>query len=178
MKNVKYKKLNKTVTAGMLLALGIVLPFLTMQLQGLGNKFLPMHLPVMLCGLVCGPFYGVAVGCILPVMRSAVFSMPVMYPEAVSMAFELGTYGLVLGAMYRGEKKEKLWYLYICLITAMLSGRIVWGIAKAVLMGFGKTPFTLGMFVAGGFTNAIPGIILQLVLIPVIVTILNKSNGK
>lgn len=175
---MKNTKLYKTVTAGMLLALGLVLPFLTMQLQGLGNRFLPMHLPVMLCGLICGPFYGLAVGIILPVMRSAIFSMPVMYPEAVSMAFELGTYGLVLGLMYRGAKKEKLWYLYACLLTAMLSGRIVWGVAKAVLMGFGKTPFTVEMFIAGGFVNAVPGIILQLVLIPVIMTTLNKIKGE
>ena len=175
---MKNKNLNKTITAGMFLALGLVLPFLTMQLQGLGNRFLPMHLPVMLCGLICGPFYGLAVGIILPVMRSAIFSMPVMYPEALSMAFELGTYGLVLGLMYRGAKKEKLWYLYICLITAMLSGRVVWGIAKAVLMGFGKTPFTVEMFIAGGFVNAVPGIILQLVLIPLIMTAINKVKTE
>ncbi len=172
---MKKKKVNKTVMAAMLLGVGLVLPFMTMQIKELGDSLLPMHLPVMLCGLVCGPVYGTGVGVILPVLRSLLFSMPPLYPASVWMALEMGTYGLVLGLMYRGTKKEKLWYLYVCLLTAMLSGRIVWGIAKSVLLGLGDKPFTMEMFVAGGFVDAVPGIILQLVLIPGIMTILKKK---
>lgn len=175
---MKQKPINKMVTSAMLLALGIVLPFLTMQIKEIGDTLLPMHMPVMLCGLVCGPVYGLAVGFILPVLRSLMFSMPPLYPVAVSMAFEMGTYGLVLGLMYRGANKGKLWYLYTCLITAMLSGRIVWGVAKTILMGMAGKPFTMEMFIVGGFTDAYPGIILQLVLVPVIIKLIEKIQSR
>ncbi len=175
---MKNNRLNKTVTAGVLLSLGLVLPFLTVQIKEIGDSLLPMHLPVLLCGFVCGPVYGAGVGLILPVLRSLLFSMPPLYPASVWMALELGTYGLVSGLMYRGEKKEKLWYVYLCLVTAMVSGRIVWGIAKTVLLGLGGKPFTMEMFLAGGFVDALPGIALQLILIPLIITALNKVRNS
>ena len=136
---------------------------------------LPMHIPVMLCGLICGWQYGLAVGFILPLLRSFLFGMPIPYPSAVSMAFELATYGFVSGFLYSRSKYRCLKALYRCMITAMISGRIVWGVTQAILLGFGGG-FTFSAFIAGAFLNAIPGIILQLILIPVIMVSLKRAK--
>ena len=88
-----------TLTA-MFLALGLVLPFLTGQIPQIGNMLLPMHIPVFLCGLICGWRYGAILGFILPILRNAVFGMPVLFPTGIAMAFELMTYGLVAGFLY------------------------------------------------------------------------------
>ena len=86
---MKNNTLKKTILAAMFLGLGLVLPFLTGQIKEIGNMLLPMHIPVLLCGLICGWQYGIAVGFIMPILRSFLFSMPHMFPNAVSMAFEL-----------------------------------------------------------------------------------------
>ena len=85
------------VLAGMFLALGLILPFLTVQIPELGSRLLPMHIPVLLCGFICGARYGLAVGFITPLLRSVLFSIPVLFPMAVSMAFELAAYGAIAG---------------------------------------------------------------------------------
>lgn len=61
-------------------------------------------------------------------------------------------------------------------MSAMFLGRIAWGISKAVLLGMSNEIFTASMFIAGGFIDAVPGIILQLVLIPSITAILIKRR--
>ena len=137
---------------------------------------LPMHLPVILCGLICGWKHGLAVGAVTPVLRSAVFSMPVMYPSAIAMAFELATYGFLVGFLFEKARWQCVKSLYRCLITAMIGGRIVWGIAMSVILGVGENGFTLTAFVTGAFLNAIPGIIAQLVLVPAIMLALNKTH--
>lgn len=167
-------KLKKLVLSAMFLAVGIILPFFTSQIKEIGDTLLPMHLPVMLCGLVCGPWWGLAVGFITPVFRSVLFGMPPLYPNAIWMAFELATYGGVIGLLYFHREKSSIGYLYFCLISAMIAGRIVWGIAKTLLLGLANKPFTFQMFIAGGITDAIPGIALQLILIPVIMGIIKK----
>ena len=111
----------------MLMAAGMILPFFTGQVPQIGNMLLPMHIPVLLCGLICGKEYGLAVGFILPLFRCMVFGMPVLFPTAVSMAFELMTYGFVSGLLYNGSKWQCIASLYRALIAAMLSGRLVWG---------------------------------------------------
>ena len=169
-------KFKKMVVASMLLALGMLLPLVTSQIKEIGDTLLPMHLPVLLCGFLCGPGYGLAVGLFLPFIKSAVFSMPPMYPNAVWMAFELASYGFVCGILYKRKKKPSTGYLYFCLITAMLSGRIVWGIVKAVLLGLGGKYFSLQAFIAGGFLDSLLGIVLQLILVPYIVKIENKQR--
>ncbi|MBO5746704.1 MAG: ECF transporter S component, partial [Clostridia bacterium] len=98
--------------------------------------------------------------------------------QAVWMAVELFTYGLVIGLIYGAFKKKNISSVYLSLITAMLFGRIVWGIAKAVLLGVGGKPFTFTMFLVGGFADALPGIILQLVLIPTIVIVVNALSRR
>ncbi len=173
---MKNTNLKKAVLSAMFLSIGMVLPLLTAQIKEIGDTLLPMHLPVLLCGLICGPWYGLSVGLLLPFVRSVRFGMPPIYPNAVWMALELATYGLVIGIMYIRRKKFSNGYLYLSLIISQLSGRVVWGVAKAVLLGVGGKAFTFAAFITGGFVDALPGIILQLILIPVILNIINTQK--
>lgn len=160
------------------LAMGLVLPFFTSQIKEIGDTLLPMHIPVMLCGLICGPEYGLLVGFILPFLRGALFSMPPLYPNAVWMACELATYGLVIGLLYRSFRDKRMRYLYISLFASMISGRVVWGVAKVVLLGFAGKAFSFRAFIVGGFLDAFPGIVLQLILIPSIIGVLNHMKNR
>lgn len=173
--NKKKHILNLTLSA-MFMAVGLLLPFLTGQIKQFGSMLLPMHIPVILCGLICGWKYGLGVGFILPLFRSYLFGMPRLFPDAISMAFELAAYGAVVGFIYGHSRWKCVVSLYRSMIIAMLSGRIVWGIVQVILLGLGENGFTLSMFIAGAFLNAIPGIILQLVLIPVIMITLNRTG--
>ena len=134
MKNQNTKKL---AYAALFLALCLVLPMLTGQIPQIGSMLLPMHIPVLLCGLVCGWQYGAAVGFVAPLLRSLLFGMPPMYPVAIAMAFELLTYGLVIGLVYRRMAQKGAAGVYAALLTAMVAGRLVWGVAEVVLLGFG-----------------------------------------
>ncbi|MBO5746644.1 MAG: ECF transporter S component [Clostridia bacterium] len=175
----KNDALRKTVLAALFLAIGMILPLFTAQIKEIGDSLLPMHIPVMLCGLLCGPWYGGFIGLALPFIRSVTFGMPPLYPNAVWMALELATYGLVIGVVYRSLKIKGVWNTYVSLIIAMLSGRVVWGIAKAVLLGVGGKAFTVSMFIVGGFIDAALGIVLQLILIPLVMAIVGRFyNGK
>lgn len=166
----------KLILAALFLSIGVVLPLLTSQIKEIGDTLLPMHIPVLLCGLICGGKYGFFVGLILPFLRSLMFGMPQIYPNAVWMAVELATYGLVVGLMYFKLNRKSIISVYISLITAMLLGRVVWGIAKTVLLGINSKPFTFALFITGGFVDAIPGIVLQLILIPLIIQIVNNRR--
>lgn len=170
-----HKQIKNLVLAAMFLAIGLLLPFLTGQLKNLGSMLLPMHIPVMLCGLICGWQYGAAVGAILPLLRNLLFGMPPM-PGAISMAFELCTYGLVIGLMYGLSKWKCIISLYRSMIVAMLAGRAVWGIAQYIILGIKGGSFGLEAFMAGAFINAIPGIILQLIFIPVLMVALDRTG--
>ncbi|MDN5377995.1 MAG: hypothetical protein PWQ76_248 [Clostridiales bacterium] len=165
----------KLTLSAVFLGLGLVLPFLTGQVPQVGSMLLPMHIPVLLCGIICGWEYGLAVGAILPLLRSVIFGMPPIYPTALAMTFELAAYGAVIGLLYRRFFKGTVG-IYLSLLTAMVSGRIVWGIAQAVLLGVGGKTFTLSAFLAGAVLNAVPGIILQLLLVPAVVILLEKTG--
>lgn len=167
-------KNKKLILSGLFLTLGILLPFLTGQIPKFGNMFLPMHIPVLLCGMLCGWQYGLLLGFMLPVLRFMLTGMPVLYPNGISMAFELASYGLISGLIY-SHLAKKISSLYIALIGAMLGGRVVWAIAQMLLLGMGGKGFTWAMFVSGAFANAIIGIIIQLTLIPVIVRIADRK---
>lgn len=173
---MKNKKLQNLVLSAMFLGLGLVLPFFTGQIPQIGNMLLPMHLPVILCGFICGWKYGLVVGAITPVLRSAVFGMPPMYPTAIAMAFELAAYGFLVGFLFKNARWQCLKSLYRCLIISMLGGRVVWGIVMTVILGLGENGFTLTAFLTGAFLNAIPGIIVQLILVPAIMLALNKTH--
>ena len=112
----------------------------------------------------------------LPLMRYAIFGMPILFPMGISMAFELATYGLVVGLWYGKSRWKCIISLYRAMIVAMLLGRLVWGFAQIILLGMTGNVFTWQMFMAGAFFNAIPGIIVQLVLIPVIMLALNRTG--
>lgn len=171
----KNQLVNLTLAA-MFLAIGLLLPLLTGQIKQIGNMLLPMHIPVILCGLICGWQYGLAVGFVVPLLRCAIFGMPMLFPTAISMAFELATYGFAVGFLYFHSRWKCVIALYRCMIIAMLSGRVVWGIVQTCLLGLGENGFTFSAFIAGAFLNAIPGIILQLVLIPSIMIALNRTG--
>ena len=173
MKNGSIK--NLTLTA-MFLAIGMILPLFTGQIQLIGNMLLPMHIPVFLCALICGWQYGLPMAFVLPLMRSMIFGMPPIYPTAISMAFELATYAFVAGFLYQRSRWKCTKSLYKSMIIAMICGRLVWGIAQAILLGIKGTAFTLQMFMAGALINAIPGIILQLILIPAVMVALHKAK--
>ena len=171
------KKSVKNLTlSAMFIAIGMVLPLFTGQIPQIGNMLCPMHIPVFLCGLICGWQYGAAVGLVLPLLRSFTFGMPILYPSAIAMAFELLTYGLVVGFIYGHSRWQCVISLYRAMIAAMLAGRLVWGTAMIILLGVNGNQFTWQAFLAGAFVNAVPGIILQLVLIPLIMVALNRAG--
>lgn len=156
-------------------ALCCVLPTLFHTI-GLGTTFSPMHIPVLLCGLLCGPMYGALCGLIGPLLSSMITGMPgvAMLP---SMVPELITYGLVTGLGMKLIHTGKLSAdLYISLAAAMVLGRVVGGIAKALFyMGTG-TAFSLSMWASAYFVSTLPGIICHLILIPVLVGALAKAK--
>ena len=168
----KMTKIKRLVLSAFFLALGMVLPLLTGQIKEIGDSLLPMHLAVMLCGVICGWQYASVVGIALPFLRSITFGMPPLYPNAVWMALELATYGFVIGFLFSLRKNYSRWYLFVCLVSSMLAGRIVWGISKAILLGMADKPFGFEAFLIGGFVDAVPGIILQLILVPLIVELI------
>jgi riboflavin transporter FmnP len=164
----------KLVLAAICLALCMVLPFLTGQIPEIGSMLSPMHIPVLLCGFITGPFWAAMVGLIAPVLRFALFGMPPIFPTGVAMCFELAVYGAVSGLLYSKLPKKTV-NIYVSLIAAMLLGRIAWGIVRVLLSGVTGSAFTWAAFMAGAFTSAIPGIILHIVLIPVIVMALRRA---
>ena len=230
-KNVK----NLTLSA-MFIALGLVLPLITGEIQQIGNMLLPMHIPVLLCGFICGWAWGGLVGTVLPPLRFLIFGMPPIYPTAVAMAFELCAYGVFTGLIYAEFKKRgtarsgrlthvnsakigaeiiansgaeistengaenesdtvnndaenegvenkktakkpaNIVAIYVSLISAMLIGRVVWGVVTWILYGAEGEAFTFSMFLSSAFLEAVPGIILQLVLIPAVMVALQKSK--
>jgi len=161
--------------SGVCLALCMVLPLLTGQIPQIGSALSPMHIPVLLCGFIAGPYSAAFIGLIAPGLRFSLFGMPPLMPTGLAMSFELAVYGLVSGLLYKALPKKAA-YIYVSLIIAMLAGRIVWGAARWGLSGIVGMPFTIEMFMAGAFINAIPGIIVHIGLIPIIVLALKKAN--
>ena len=172
---MKKTNVKTLVLAALFLALALVLPFLTGQIPEIGSMLCPMHIPALLCGYFCGWPWGLMVGIVAPLLRSVTFGMPPMFPVAICMAFELATYGAVSGLLYSKLPHNKV-SIYISLLTAMVAGRLVWGIARFLCAGLNVSAFGLSAFWAGAITTAIPGIIVQILLIPVIVMALEKHN--
>jgi riboflavin transporter FmnP len=170
-KNIFIKKL---VYSAMFLAMALVFPFITGQLQSFGAALCHMHVPVLLCGFICGARYGAAVGAAAPILRFALFGMPVLW-SALPMAFELCAYGLCAGLLYKLLPKKAV-YTYISLVCAMLCGRIIWGFASAAISGLRETAFGLKAFWLGAFAGSVPGIIIQIILVPVVVLALKRAK--
>lgn len=172
------RKVYNLVCAALCLALCIVLPFLTGQIPEIGQLLSPMHLPVFICGFVCGWKYGLAVGALAPLLRSAMFGMPPLFPTAVSMAVELAVYGLITAVLY-ARLPKKTGYIYVSLICAMIVGRAAGGAFKFCLLGLGYIDkFTFGMFVTSYITKTVPGILSQILIVPPVVMILEKVRPR
>ncbi len=173
---MKQNHIFKLVLSALFLTIGFVLPFLTGQIAQIGNMLLPMHLPVLLCGFVCGWPWGRGVGCVMPILRSLLFGMPVLMPTALAMAFEMAAYGAVAGLLYARLPKKPA-SVYIALIAAMVLGRVAWGVASVIIYSlFTANTFSLVMFWTGGFVRAWPGMVLQVVLVPLIVLALERAK--
>lgn len=173
---MKKSNLKKLTLSAFFLCLAIVLPFLTMQIKEIGDTLLPMHIPVLLCGAICGAQYGFAVGLMVPIIRSLMFGMPPLFPNALWMAAELAAYGLFIGLFYNKLKIKGVAKIYVSLISAMLLGRVVWGVTKALLLLGSAKSFGFYAFLAGGFIDAIPGIVIQLIIIPILINLLDKGS--
>ena len=169
------RKNRRLAYSALFLALALVLPFLTGQIPTIGKALSPMHIPVMLCGFLCGPLWGAAVGAVAPLLRSVLFGMPAMFPGGVAMTFELTTYGILSGWLYR-LLPRKPWSIYVSLLVAMVCGRLVWGAARFALAGLSGSEFPFSAFLAGAVTGAVPGIILHIVLIPLLVMGLERAK--
>ena len=149
--------LRHLVYAAVCLALCMLLPFLTGQIPQIGSALSPMHIPVLLAGFLCGPWWAMAVGFVAPMLRHVWLGMPPLI-TAIAMSFELAAYGLFSGLLYRLLPKKTV-NIYVSLIGAMILGRIVWGIAMVVISGVSGSAFTWSAFIAGALLNAVPGII-------------------
>ena len=169
----KKSRLTRMVLAALFLALALVLPFLTGQIPQIGNALCPMHLPILLCGFFCGPWYALFIGFLSPLLRFALFGMPPLMPTGIAMCFELAAYGIISGLLYQWLPKKN-WSVYTALIVAMIGGRLIWGTVQVILMNLGKTAFGWQAFLSGAVLNAIPGIIVQIILIPILVLTLNR----
>lgn len=161
--------------AALCLAIALMLPFFTGQIPTIGAMLCPMHIPVFLCAFLCRGYWAALVGFTAPLLRYALFSMPPM-PFGIAMAFEMAVYGVTASVIYSRLPKKKKSSIYIALIIAMILGRVVWGAARMIIAGVTATEFTWSLFIAGALLEAIPGIVLQLILIPVIVMAVRKER--
>lgn len=157
----------KLVLTALFIALGLLFPQL-FHLFGAGPVFLPMHIPILICGFVCGAPYGAFCGLVVPLLSSVLTGMPVFYPTALAMALELCTYGLMTGLLYLRLR----WNVYPALLVSMLCGRAVSGIANAVLLGVAGKPYGWQTFLTASFVTGLPGIAIQIVLVPLLVALL------
>ena len=168
-------RLRKLTYSALYMAIALILPFVTGQIPEIGAMLCPMHIPALLCGFMCGWPWGVAVGFISPLLRSVMFGMPAMFPAAIAMVFELAVYGGMAGLLYSRLPRKK-WMIYAALLISMIAGRVVWGAVQALLAGLSGNSFTWTLFLTGAVINAIPGIIMQLALIPVLVVTMDKAG--
>lgn len=162
------------VVSALCVALGIVLPVAVHGIPNAGSILLPMHIPVLLCGLLCGPAYGIACGILTPLLSSLITSMPPM-AMLPSMICELAVYGFAAGLLILVVRTgSQVANVYISLIGAMLVGRVVYGVVNALIFRAGE--YSMQMWLTASFVTALPGIIIQLVLLPLVVLALRKAR--
>ncbi|MBE5803504.1 MAG: ECF transporter S component [Clostridiales bacterium] len=181
----KKNQLYRMVITSVLLALGLVLPFLTGQLQSFGQLLSPLHIPVLICGLTCGWGWGGALGLILPVLRMMLFSRPGAV-SAYPMMFELCAYGVLTGLLYPWLRRRlsrlgasRLVAMLASLAIAMVCGRMVGGIATSLLLATGiisREPLTFGVFISDYFIATTPGAVVHLIVVPAVVLALEKAH--
>jgi niacin transporter len=167
-------QVKRIVFAGLCVALGVVLPIAFHSVANAGSIFLPMHIPVLLCGLICGWPYGLACGVLAPTLSHLITGMP---PAAVlpGMLFELAAYGLISGLMIKHIRTGKsLWDVVLSLVAAMLCGRAIYGILNSLIFMAGK--YSLSVWLTAAFVTGLPGIAIQIVLIPALILALEKAK--
>jgi riboflavin transporter FmnP len=176
MKSDHYHHLKKLTVAAMMLALALLLPFLTGQLPAVGKMLSPMHIPVLLCGLLCGPIFGFAVGIVAAPLRFVLFGMPQM-PNVLYMTAELASYGLLSGIFHYIFPKKNL-FLYVSLILSMIGGRIAYAIIFiGINLSTAKSLESLILpIVSTTVLMAWPGMILQILIIPTLLIVLKKAK--
>lgn len=167
--------INKTKSltiSAMCLTLGIILPQAFHAIPNAGNIFLPMHIPVLICGFICGPLYGLLVGMITPILSHLIFQMPVAMMLS-QMIVELSIYGLCTGLLNKIiNTKNELLNNYVVLIISMLMGRLVYGLTNSLIFRAGS--YSLSIWLSTAFITSLPGIIIQLILIPILISSINK----
>lgn len=174
--------LYRMIATAVLLAVGMVLPFLTGQLQSIGQLISPLHIPALICGLTCGPVWGGILGAVLPLLRMTLFSMPPL-PAALPMTFELCAYGVAAGLLYPALRKgtgKRIPAMLGALVAAMVLGRITGGGAKALLLAGGvisaNAPFTFAAFLSGYFVDTAVGALIHLIVVPAVVLALEGAK--
>ena len=167
--------IRKLLITAMLFAVGMILPFLIMYNPAIGKALSPMHFPAFLTGMICGPWYGLLLGLTLPLFRSMTMGMPPL-PTAICMAIELAAYGMVSGFIYKLSRNQKASGVWMAMIPAMLVGRIMGGLVQAVIAGVSGGQYSLGIWAASYITSTMPSVIVQLILIPLIMTATVKAG--
>lgn len=173
-KNDRFYVRKLTLTA-LFLACGLLLPQF-FHLIGAGTVFLPMHLPVLLCGFVCGWQWGLLCGALTPLLSSLLTGMPPIFPVGASMICELAVYGGLcglFGQLLQGRKAG----VYLALVAAMLAGRLVGGLTDLLFYGVAGSPYSMEAFLSAKFITSLPGIILQLLLVPPLVLAIRKLQS-
>lgn len=167
------KTYNMVATA-LCIALGVVLPIASHMIPGGGTVFLPMHIPVLLCGLIVGWQYGFICGIVTPILSHLVSGMPIA-AYLPAMVCELAAYGLIAGLMATYFRvKNSAVSIYIQLIVAMVIGRVVYGLVNMLIFQVGA--YSWEIFISAAFITGIPGIILQLVILPPLILLLKKAR--
>ena len=171
--NRKNQTVNLVMT-GLCIAIGIVLPLALHSIPDAGSVLLPMHIPVLLCGLICGPLYGLACGLLAPFLSSVITQMPPM-AYLPSMLCELAVYGLIAGLFIRLIRtKWTVMNIYVSLVAAMLCGRVIYGVINALIFRAGS--YSMQLWLTASFVTALPGIVIQLVVLPALVLLLQKAG--
>lgn len=165
-------KSKKIVLSGLFIALGVIVPMIFHTVNLAGNIFLPMHIPVLLAGFVLGPIYGGIVGIICPIISGFTTGMPPIMPVMPIMAFELCGYGILSGLLYLKTRE-----VYPALIGSMIGGRI-FAIVGAFVVSLTVAPQVHPLaYVASGIIPAIPGMIVQLIAIPILIKLISRSES-
>ena len=167
------KTKNLILTAACI-AIGVVLPQAFHMIPNAGSIFLPMHIPVLLCGLICSWQYGLVCGILTPMLSSLLTGMPpVAYLPA--MVVELAIYGAVAGVFTMIiRSRHLLGNIYGSLLAAMIAGRIGYGVVNALIFRAGK--YSLELWLTASFVTSLPGIVVQIIAIPAVCVALHKAN--
>ena len=161
-------KQNRNVRLSIALSLlGVIFSYVFHNVGGLGRVFLPMHVFVMIGAYILSPFYAISIAALIPIMSSIITGMPIIYPILPILIVELFTYTLIIVSL---KKKG----LYLSFILAMIGGRVAATFTVLLLveiMGLGMHPIR---YIESSIITGLPGIIFQIIIIPMIVTLIDN----